>query len=325
MTATDRQKLIHELEDQFAPFTHELCSELRAQHFYFKEQRLAHQFHLDARLVVRHALPYCITEQTYFGSSQPDVQFFAGVILLHSLALTRIDNYYDGGHKAKDICELDVSALAYSLTATHEALDRLLKHAPDTRKLAHLLSVTNFVHSRMYKDYTERYRPEYLLLPEKRIDHYLHSQRSRLLGSGYWEVMARASFVQRAKPFPAHLHAIDIKLRKFRQMIDELADVEEDVCSGLVTLPVLHALAHHKQTAILRSKIIKCWDHKAAEAAGIDTFLHESGTHAWIHKQAMELHDAAMKELDQALGERDEGYRRLFEYKRQKLELLVRG
>jgi len=319
-----RHAYISELEDRFKPFTDALNQELRDWRFNFAEQKLAHLLHLNQALVVRHSFPYCISEETYFSLSDKDVTFFAAVILLHSLALTRIDDYYDGGHKTKG-GTLTVDGIAYSLGATHQAIIALLKHAPNAAELAKLLKVTAFVHARMYKDYTERYCKDYLYRPEQRLQVYLHSPKSRLLGSGYWEVMARASFAQRGKTFPAYLHSVDIKLRKLRQIVDELADVEEDLRGGLVTLPVLHALSQ-KPDAV-RQSIASYWqeDGRDSGATSIHSLLEETQTKKWIYQQAMPLYWAAMKELDTRLGNRGDGYRGLFEYKRAKLDMLMRA
>lgn len=320
MNDSARQQLIGELEERFKPFTDELYKELLAKEFYFEEQTSSHRSHLDAKLITRHTLPYCITEERYFSLQNQDVGFLASVILLHSLALTRIDDYYDGGHKTKRSRPLNVDALAYSLSATHQAMLDLLKQAPNVPELAKLLDVTAFVHARMYKDYSERYRTEYLDSPQRRLQFYLHSPRSRLFGSGYWEVMARASFVQRGKNFPAYLQSIDHKLRKFRQMIDELADIREDLAGGLVTLPVLHALTHHKQPNLVRAAVTGHW---AGRTLALAPLLEECGTHKWVYKQANALYQSAMTELDRTLGNRGDGYRRLFEYKKAKLDQLI--
>lgn len=318
-----RRAYISELEDRFKPFTDALNKELQGWRFNFAEQKTAHLLHLDQSLVVRHSLPYCISEETYFSLSDQDVKFFAAVILLHSLALTRIDDYYDGGHKTKG-GTLKVDGIAYSLSATHEAVIALLKRTPNVTELAKLLKVTAFVHARMYKDYTERYRQDYLDHAEQRIQTYLYSSKSRLLGSGYWEVMARASFTQRGKIFPAYLHSVDIKLRKLRQIVDELADVEEDLRGGLITLPVLHALT--LKPKVTRQSILKYWQSNSEDKNGssITQLLEETHTKKWISHQAMPLYWAAMKELDTRLGNRADGYRRLFEYKKAKLEMLMK-
>jgi hypothetical protein len=162
---TDRQILIKDLETKFQPFTDELLNELRHQSFTFKEQKVTHHSHLDQELIIRHALPYCITEEAYFTLDDKDVKFFAAVILLHSLALTRIDDYYDGGDKTKAVEPLNVHALAYSMSATHEAIQSLLKLSTASRELRRMLSVTTFVHSRMYKDYRSATIPSISITP----------------------------------------------------------------------------------------------------------------------------------------------------------------
>jgi hypothetical protein len=320
-----RQKLISGLENRFTSFTSALVDELNARQFYFGEQRKAHLLNIDPELIVRHALPYCITEEAYFDLSDYGVQFLAAVILIHTLALTRIDDYYDGGNISKHGDALDVQALAYALSGTHEGIITLLKLAPKAKELVKMLGVTNFVHSRMYKDYTERYRYAYLESPEKRLQSYLYSPKSRLLGSGYWEVMARASFVQRGKAFPAYLHTVDINLRKFRQIIDELADIEEDLNGGLITAPVLYALSAHPYPELVKRSIIEHWTKGRDRATKrlLTQLIEETKVRNWVYEQAMIYYTGAMRELDSKLGKRGDGYRQLFEFKRAKLETLA--
>lgn len=320
----NREELIAGLETKYRDFTDALYEELRTREFPFKEQQAAHLEYLDKKLIVRHALPYCITEDAFFGLDAQSVKFLASVLLLHSLALTRMDDYYDGGSHTKSVRELNIHMLAYSLSATHESLMSLLGQSPDARELVKLLNVTKFVHARMYKDYTERYKTEFLERPHARLAAYVHSPKSRLLGSGYWEVMARASFVQRGEAFPGYLHLVDIDLRKFRQLIDELADIDEDLRGGLITLPVLHVLSTHKQSSIIKKRVIDYWSSDmTAELPELALYLEESKTKEWIYVQAMSLYDDAMKRLDSKLSRRNKEYKQLFDFKRAKLESLV--
>jgi hypothetical protein len=134
--------------------------------------------------------------------------------------------------------------------------------------------------------------------------------------------MARASFARRGKTFPAYLHTIDTKLRKFRQMIDELADIDGGLQGGLVTLPVLHALSTHPRSVALRQHISEIWNGNAT-GTQVGQFLEESNTSQWMYGQAMCLYDDAMSELDEKLDSKGDGYRKLFEYKRSKLESLL--
>lgn len=317
MTTINRQDYIRGLEERYRPFTKVLHDKLREWRFHFVEQQHAHHRHIDERLIVRHALPYCITEETFFGLNEDDVDFLAAVMLLHSLALTKIDDYYDGGNQTKG-GELQVDAIAYSLSATHEAMTQLVAVAPNGLELARMLDVTNFVHSRMYKDYTERYRPEYLDAPQSRLDTYLHSPTSRLLGSGYWEVMARAAFVQRGMAFPEYLRQLDHKLRKLRQLVDELADVEEDIRGGLVTLPILHALVNHINPGEVQREIMCIW--QGGNTRRLRELLVEAQTAEWVREKAQLLHAESMRELDATIGRTDKGFRELFQYKLAKLK-----
>ena len=76
----------------------------------------------------------------------------------------------------------------------------------------------------------------------------------------------------------------------------------------------------------VRQSITSYWhaDNTNSTVSSIDNLLRETKTKKWVYKQAMPLYWSAMKELDARLGNRGDGYRRLFEYKRAKLEMLVK-
>jgi hypothetical protein len=324
MTTWDDEDILTALEQKFAPFTAQLIQTLQDQTFIFQEQKDAHLLHIDERLIIRHALPYCITEDLYFKLDERYIPFFSAVIMLHSLALTKIDDYYDGGHKTKSpIKQLTVDSLAYSLGITYEAMMRLLDLTPDTKELAKLLNITNFVHSRMYKDSVERYKTMCLEASQHALDTYLYGPHSRLLGSGYYEVMARASFVQRGEQFPEYLHELDIKLRKYRQIIDELEDVEQDLRAGLVTLPVLHMLLKHKHSRQIRKTILQSWEDDLLDTTSIRRALNETNTYQWINEEATKLYKSAMTDIDCKFRNSGDGYRTLFNFKKAKLDSLV--
>lgn len=323
--AADRAQIITDLEHKYDGFLTGLLESLRNQQFIFEEQRVAHLRMLDSKLVIRHALPYCITEEAFFEIDDSYIPFFTAVILLHTLALTKIDDYYDGGYRTKyPDAKLDVSALAYSLSATHESILSLITKSPDSTQLVGLLNITRFVHARMNKDSTERYDPRYLHVSDDTLNDYLYNSNSRLLGSGYYEVMARASFVQRGKAFPAALHELDTKLRRFRQIIDELEDVRQDLAGGLITLPIIHLLQNSRHPRDVRRIIQASW--KADEVIDPDWLDYQfatTHTKQWIYDHAKTIYDEAIAAIDDLPTPRSEGYRKLFDYKRAKLDQLA--
>ena len=310
----DRAEIISRLEKQNKDFTDCLLDKLRRRKFDFATLGELHAAHLDEKLIVRHALPFCITERTFFGEPPAGADFFANIILLHTLALTRIDDYYDG---ADD--DIRVDNLAYALAATQTAARELFADKTFSRNnyqgIAQLLDVTKFTHARMFQDSIERYDERLLQNPRRRRAEYLTSRRSRLFASGYWEVMARASFARRGRAFPRILHRLDDKLRRLRQIVDEFYDVEEDLAAGLVTLPTLYILSESDKADEFRDEIVAFWHGGAAPR--VRELMTETGADAWLKNLATAVYRDGVKELRSV--RRDAGYRALFDYKIEKL------
>ncbi|MCL2280808.1 hypothetical protein FWC31_02900 [Candidatus Saccharibacteria bacterium] len=305
----DRAQIIEGLEKQNRDFTKALLEELENQKFNFPEINKIHKNHLDKKLIVRHALPFCITERTFFGEPA-NVDFFTNIILLHTLALTRIDDYYDGKND-----NIKVENLAYALSVTHTAISKIVGSDFTNKQMKDLIDITKFVHARMFKDSLERYDEKFLHNPRKNLNSYLTSPKSRIFASGYWEVMARASFVSRGKNFPWVLHSLNEKLRKLRQVVDEYFDVEEDLRGGLVTLPTLYVLANSERSNEFKEQIIEFW-HGGSEPI-LSEFLEETNVKDWMKNLAKNIYSSAITELK--LIEKDAGYKNLFDYKLAKI------
>lgn len=118
---------------------------------------------------------------------------------------------------------------------------------------------SGFVIERMYQDWNERFRPFSVELAPSMVDDYLQSSNSRLLGSGYWEVMIRSAWIA-AFPdsaVPETLITFSSHIRRLRQLVDELDDISDDLASGLLTLPILLCIQHDQEFG---SNLSNNWD-----------------------------------------------------------------
>lgn len=216
----------------------------------FAEMERVHQIELRPSLLERHSLPYLLTHQALFGGRPLDCRTLAACLAGHTLALTHLDYHLDGslpapGSEATAVPVPPASAVSYAVRMIYKAgsiaagtgtLDRLFADAFEP--------VSGFVISRMHADWVSRFDLRLLDAdPHSAMRAYLQEPTSRLRGSGYWELMVRAAFItQSSAGLPHDLLRYSDALRRLRQVVDETADVDEDLRAGLITLPVIVAM-----------------------------------------------------------------------------------
>lgn len=214
----------------------------------FTELTKAHREQLRPDLLFRHALPFCVTEETYFRLEASSSPALAALFAGHTLALTHLDYHLDGSSPDPNATATAVKmdpavAAAYSVRMIYVAGRIWDKECPSGRLFLDVLDpVSGFVVARMHQDRCQRYSIAPLRAPREELREYLGSSHSRLQGSGYWEVMVRGSFSRhRSHPPEAVLNSVRI-LRALRQVVDEIADFDDDLRAGLVTTPLLFGL-----------------------------------------------------------------------------------
>jgi len=305
--------------------------------FEFLELDKAHAEQMRPDLLYRHALPFCITERSFFELSESSRLVLAALLAGHTLALTHLDYHLDGSDPDPDASATarrmpSATATAYSLRMVYAAgriLDRLDR--PCTVFEQALDPISGFVVSRMHQDWYERYSPAQLSDAANQLDAYLTSPQSRIQGSGYWEVMIRGSFASHRSCPTMPVVETARALRRLRQVVDEIADFREDLLAGLVTSPLLFALNNRKNGGDLTAAVLSLWQgmrssaksdiegrlaecwYLTAEAGGLDR----------AYKYADQLWRDAIAYCQTTLGPRSEGYLSLFDLKRAKLEMLV--
>lgn len=300
-----------------------------------------HADQLRPALLFRHALPFCVTEDAFFGFDGNSDRLLAALLAGHTLALSHLDYHFDGtppdvaaGAATPQPVEL-ATAVAYSLRVLYAA-GRLAADLPGGARLfADAFDpVSGFVLLRMYADVADRYSDALLDGAHLALDEYLTSETSRLYVSGYWEVMVRGSFAGRGLTPPDHLIAVARCLRRLRQAVDEVDDFDEDVTSGLITTPLLYALDgndfHGRITALVR----RVWGTRDPATGSVDpgllADLRAEVVAAGGFDRAARLADAIWREgvdrCDRDLGSAGGGFVALLDLKRAKLaELLPAG
>jgi len=250
-TAFD-EAVLGRLRKTYAPDLEAVIERLKSLSFHYEVFEVAHRRQVERReLLFRHAVPYLLVvrgaERETEESSEEDRGCLATLLLAHTLALTQLDYHMDGAAPPSDKTTAAVwlepaTASAYASRMMLEAMsvadDWCGSSSSHVRSV--ITEVSGFVLERMLQDTVERYDLRFLH-GDNQI--YLQSPTSRLMASGYWELMLRVG---------AHRHHLDVsakdlvairRFRRLRQVVDEIADLDEDVAAGLSTLPVRFAAA----------------------------------------------------------------------------------
>jgi hypothetical protein len=312
---------------------------LRRLQFELPQIGESHEKQLQPELLFRQSIPFCLTEDAYFRPSETTNISLAGLLAGHTLALTHLDYHLDGsvpdqGHAATARKMDLLSATTYAIRMIYAA-GRLLSQAGNADAMFRdaFEPISGFVLLRMYEDWKERYCEAFLDEPERRVQEYLESPTSRLLGSGYWELMPRGCFISHGTSAPPELIKTLRILRKLRQVVDEIADFEDDVRSGLVTVPLMYALQSTPDRRTVRESVLRLWhsstgqSHEPADEifSKVRKLIEDSGAFEASHELAQSLWREASAYCERSLGTKSTGYLLLLDLKRAKLEMLAKN
>lgn len=265
--STYRQRTFGELGKRYRPHIDSAIELLRAD-FEYDSLSDINRVQLRRGLIQRQALPFLIGLDALAPNRDFDVRILAGCIGAHTLALTQLDYHLDGALPSREssataVWVSDISAVSYAVREIYRASAIMASSSVAPRIFKEVLDpISGFVIARMHEDWLYRYNIEELdrLESSAAVDQILHSDRSRMLASGYWEVMLRAAFIcaRPRDPIPDALQDLSKALRRIRQLVDELDDLADDLASGLVTLPL--ALAVNERTdGWLLSSVRRLW------------------------------------------------------------------
>jgi hypothetical protein len=291
-----------------------------------------HDSQLRPELLFRHALPYWVTEDAYFPRDPSAPEPLTALLAGHTLALTHLDYHLDGSspdpNAAATAVKLDAgTAVAYAVRMIYGAGAIAGKDAG--RVFADVFNpVSSFVTLRMHEDWLERYSRKYLKGMPTRLNTYLTTDESRLMASGYWEVMVRGAFAAHTGTPASDMMAIVRNLRRLRQLVDEIADFADDLRAGLVTAPTLFAATNGDATK-LEQTIDSFWttqrpDRSPASSERLDDIVRlvdQDGGFEAAYTYADEMWHASVQ-LCESLPVPKDGILALLDLKRAKLEML---
>jgi hypothetical protein len=302
---------------------------LNTVEFHFPESGKAHSEQVREELVFRHCLPFCATEEAWFPDEAPAVAALAVLLAGHTLALTHLDHHLDGVQPdpsspvTAPVMRWS-TAIGYSIRMVHSAGRLAEAGGAAGRMFTEVLDpYSGFVVERMCADFGERFDPRWLEEPARRLRDYLGSPRSRLLGSGYWDVMVRGAFVSHGAVVPRPLAITVRRLRKLRQLVDEIADFDDDLTAGLATTPLLFAL-NAPGADDLAAEVRGLWVRRDADAvAGIRKRVLDAGGFDATARVADALWQRTVDFGARTLGPRADGIVVLLDLKRAKLAALA--
>jgi hypothetical protein len=308
--ATWDRKTLELLIRFFKPELKSVVSQLQQLAFTYDDLSQIHLKALDCDLLFRHAFPFLATERVFFPSQPHSINVLVGVLLCHTLALNHIDFQLDDNvpwlRKPLDALIDDPNqAICYSLATLYRGVLQLINHPYGSSILSDIIPISLFVLERMHEDYVERYSQDVLGDPSLGLRKYQEIKKSRLMGSGYWEITIRAAFTSHGERLPSFMEEIARKLRILRQLVDEAADAREDICAGLITYPFLILLSNPKYASRALKLIKRLWSY-SPKIVLADTFhevqdLHRllvlSGAFLRLHQEI----DKLWKDLNQLI------------------------
>lgn len=245
---------------------------LREKRFEFESLNEIHLLELRRDLLQRHSLPYFLVQESLAPELPANVNVLAACLAGHTLALTHLDYHFDGAlpdptNPVTAVKIPAVSAATYAVRMAYFAASLLGQEVCGSRVLSEVIDpISGFVIARMHEDWKIRYSfNQFEDNALVRVNEYLETPDSRLMASGYWEVMARAAFISStSKPLAGDLVNFCTGLRKLRQVVDEAADFEEDVIAGFATLPLLLA-GSCSDNGIISKNLKRLWSSASDE------------------------------------------------------------
>ncbi|MCL4873544.1 hypothetical protein KJ039_05640 [bacterium] len=259
--------------------------------------------YLDSSLVCKQLLPLFATADAYDELEKNRAELIdTGVayVLTKTASLNFIDTHVDlslSYNIKRDIAEEKDSRLSVllSITSIFRGCDHFLNLPNGNFCLKIITEVFAHVMEIMTEDYCNRFNENDLINPKKRIQLYDQNFLSPFLGSGFYEATIRSALKINGKKENPYLINWLRDFRKLRQMIDEIADIEEDIRVGRLTYPVLLGLEKPFVGKEISSIVKNIWNLsrpiiKDNRASDMETIL-KLNTNEEIKKSVSILYD----------------------------------
>ena len=237
------------------------------------------------RALERHLFALFSAATSSGGVTEQHIRFGSAFLRGISIPVMQIDHMLDRLHLAAGT-ESEATGLTSpiwlgSICLLHEGLRDMLNlpHAKELLKV--VLSDYLRVYSSLETEMKGRYKDYGLLHPTEYLNWMLHSYDSSLTCRYFSVTVQGAILINQGAVSPtvkklAHLFG------RLRQLVDQIADVEEDVLIGKLTVPVLHALT---KCPLLQEEIRDLW--RESQGCSLDTELLQPRLNR-IHKLVLE-------------------------------------
>lgn len=151
-------------------------------------------------------------------------------------------------------------AWLFSNTAIYLGYYELVNSALPRQAILAVSEVLKDLSQAMFACFMDRFNEKTLNSPKKRIRYYWCSPISRLLGSGFYEATIIASLSISSVSITSDMRLMTKNMRRLRQLVDEIADYDEDIRAGELTLPYLYLLDNKRYTVKASDLITRLWD-----------------------------------------------------------------
>jgi hypothetical protein len=239
-------------------------------------------------LVERHSFPFFLMLDDMGKDPSDATPYLVATLLAHTNTLTHLDAHTDGSES--DLVTSSRGLLldsGYSLAALYRAISLAAQLPHGQILIGECLPVSEFVAERMFVDGHQR---PYSLPKRAEIGQmcqdYVASTKSRLLGCGYFEVMARAALASQGEVGdPPTLQSMRC-LRMLRQVTDEIIDLTEDLDAGILTLPAMLLLEEDFEHAAPTLRDFR----SSSDGSTLHALLQNSKVPFKLYGQCMDLY-----------------------------------
>lgn len=211
--------------------------------FTFLSMTVLHKDAIDIELIYRQAFPVAIVHSAFFPKKQEFSKILNVFLMCQTLILNHVDRHldYSDSYTLKE-CEKHLGDIKCTMSYALCILYKGIVEATNSRNcnffLHEMMSITEIIIQSMFDNYYDRYNPNSLHNFNELLKKYLDTPQSRHLGSGFYASSIHACFGYYNKDIPEKIRELTRLMRILRQRVDEIADIQEDISSGLVTYPI---------------------------------------------------------------------------------------
>jgi hypothetical protein len=237
---------------------------LKGLRFSFPTMDVLHKDAMDRELLFRQTLPASGVASTLGIQEALTEDYIVLYALGQTLILNHVDRHLDisASYTIRDPQLLlgDVhSTMCYAICCLYRMIRDMEQTVNGARALAAMADTSIEIIQSMHDNYARRFDWGVLGRGQELVSWYRDSDMSPHLGSGFYASSILGLLAYVGVGTPEHLPAVLVKMRRLRQRVDELADLFEDIASGLVSYPVAKALADPSMRDDVSRLIQRMW------------------------------------------------------------------